>query len=201
MAQNLIGICNAVTKNVATLRCLPSGGIKTRCWIGQVADRTGAYTYKANGALSSFALNTGAGLITATGRPKKGSGASKLSKSEEGGVSNEQSVLIEIAYATQHQADAIMDILRAEGKFVLVETSAGTIRGYFWEDGDLSMEAEEGTGTLKSDPSGVLKITLKGTEDDLPIFFEAVNSNAAIPQLQASIDYLDSLVTGVEVVD
>lgn len=193
--------CNTFSKNVATRRCLPSGGVKARCWIGQVADRTGAYTYKANGALSSFVLAAGAKFITATGRPKKGSGNSKLTKPEDGGVSNEQSVIIEIAYGTQHEGDAIMDILRAEGKFVLLETSAGTIRGYFWEEGDSSMEGEEGTGTAKGDASGVLKITLKGTEDDLPLFFEAVNSNSAVPQLQASIAYLDSLVTGVAVTD
>lgn len=194
-------ICNTFSKNVATRRCLPSGGVKARCWIGQVPDRTGAYTYKANGALSSFVLQQGAKFITATGRAKKGSGASKFTKPEDGGVSNEQSVILEIAYGSQHEADAIMDILRAEGKFVLLETSAGTIRGYFWEEGDSSMEAEEGTGTVKADASGVLKITLKGTEDNFPIFFEAVNSNVAVSQLQASRDYLDSLVTGAEVVD
>jgi hypothetical protein len=193
--------CNIFSKNVTTRKCLPSGGIKNRVWIGQVADRTGAYTYKANGALSSFVLGPGANFITATGRVKKGNGNSKLTKSEEGGVSNDQSVLVEIAYGTQHEADAIMAILRAEGKFVLVETNAGTIRGYFWEDGDTTMEGEEGTGTVKGDASGVVKITLKGTESDLPIFFEAVNSNSAVSQLQASRDYLDSLVTGVEVVD
>jgi hypothetical protein len=195
------GICNIFSKNVATRSCLPSGGIKTRVWIGQVGDRTGAYTYKANGALSSFVLKNGANFITATGRAKKGSGASKLTKSEDGGVGNEQSVALEIAYGTQHEANALMELLRADGKFVLVETNAGTIRGFFWEDGDTSMEAEEGTGTLKTDASGVLKITLKGTESDLPIFFEAVNANAAMSQIQASRDYLDLLVTGAEVVD
>jgi hypothetical protein len=192
--------CNIFSKNVVTRKCLPSGGMKTRVWIGQVQDRTGAYTYKANGALSSFVLGPGANFITAIGRAKKGSGNSKLSKSEDGGVGNEQSVVFEIAYGTQQEANAIMDILRADGKFVLVETNAGTVRGYFWEDGDTSMDAEEGTGTLKTDASGVLKITLKGTESDLPIFFEAANPNSAVSQLQASRDYLDSLVTGVEVV-
>ena len=201
MLTPLTTICNAIARNVAPRKCLPSGGVKARCWIGQVADRTGAYTYKTNGALSSFVLASGAIFIKAVGRAKKGSGNSKLAKGEEGGVSNEQSVVVEIAYGTQHEADAIMDILRAEAKFVLLETSAGTIRGYFWQDGDLTMEAEEGTGTVKADASGVLKITLKGTEDDLPIFFEAVNSNSAIPQLQASINYLDGLVNGADVTD
>jgi hypothetical protein len=194
-------LCNIFSKNVASRKCLPSGGIKTRVWIGQVGDRTGAYTYKPNGALSSFVLKQDANFITATGRAKKGNGLSKLTKSEEGGVGNEQAVALEIAYGTQHEANALMDLLRADGKFVLVETNAGTIRGFFWEDGDTSMEAEEGTGTLKTDASGVLKITLKGTESDLPIFFEAVNSNSAVSQIQASRDYLDSLVTGAEVVD
>lgn len=201
MLTPTIGICNAITKNVATLKCLPSGGIKTRCWIGQVADRTGAYTYKANGALSSFALEQDAPFITAKGRPKKGSGASAITKAEEGSVANEQTVIIELAYNTQHQADALIELLRAENKFVLLETNAGTIRGYFWEYGDVSAAAEEGTGLLIGDATGVLKITLKGSEAGLPIFFEAVNSNSAVSQIQASRDYLDSLVTGVEVVD
>lgn len=197
----MAGICNTISKNVATRKCLPSGGIKTRMWLGQVENRTGAYTYKLNGALSSFVLADDTFLITAKGRAKKGSGTDKLTKSEDGGLSNEQSVIFEIAYNTQHEADAIIDILRADGVFVLLETNAGTIRGYFWVDGSTSNEAESGTGTLKADASGVLKITLKGTEDNLPIFFEAVNSNSAVSQLQASIDYLDSLVTSAEVID
>jgi hypothetical protein len=194
-------ICNALSKNLATRKCLPSGGIKNRVWIGQVADRTGAYTYKPNGALSSFALGPNAQFIRAVSRAKKGNGSSKLTKSEEGGVGNDQAVALEIAYGTQHEANALMDMLRADGKFVLVETNAGTIRAFFWEDGDTSMEGEDGTGTLKTDASGVLKFTLKGSESDLPIFFEAVNSNSAVTQIQASRDYLDSLVTGAEVID
>ena len=54
---------------------------------------------------------------------------------------------------------------------------------------------------MKGDPSGVLKITLMGTENDFPIFFEAVNSNVAGPQLHASIAYLDDLVTGTDITD
>lgn len=199
MATNLL--CNTISKNVTTRKCLPSGGIKSRMWLGQVDDRTGAYTYKANGALSSFLLKDEANFITVKGRVKKGSGATKFTKSEEGGGSGEQTVILEVAYGTQHELDAIIAILRADGVFVLLETNAGTIRGYFWADGSTSNEAEEGTGTLKADASGVLKVTLKGTEDDFPIFFEAVNANVAVPQLQASIDYLDSLVTGAEVED
>ncbi|MDO7888199.1 hypothetical protein [Hymenobacter cheonanensis] len=193
--------CNIFSKNVASRKCLPSGGIKSRLWLGQVEDRTGAYTYKPNGALSSFLLGTDPNFIRVKGRLKKGSGASKFTKSEEGALSNEQSVIFEVAYGTQHEADAIIAILRADAVFALLETNAGHIRGYFWQDGSSSAEAEEGTGTVKGDASGVLKITLKGTEDNLPIFFEAVNSNSAVSQLQASIDYLDSLVTGAEVVD
>ena len=195
------GICNTISKNVATNKCLPAGGIKNRAWIGQVADRTGAYTYKANGALSSFALAADANFITATGRAKKGSGASAITKAEEGAASNEQTVIVEVAYSSQHQADAIMELLNAEAKFVLLETNAGQIRGYFWEYGDVTAAAEEGTGLVIGDASGVVKITLKGTESGLPIFFEAVNSNVAVPQLQASIAYLDALVTGADVVD
>jgi hypothetical protein len=194
-------LCNTLSKNITTKKCLPKGGIKTRAWIGQVADKTGAYTYKANGALSSFVLGEGAKFITATGRPKKGSGASAITKGEEGAASNEQTIIIEVAYATQHEADAIMELLNAENKFVFLETNAKTIRGYFWEFGDQTASAEEGTGTAINDPSGVVKITLKGAEEGLPIFFEAVNADAAVPQLQASIDYLDSLVTGAEVID
>jgi hypothetical protein len=194
-------LCNRLTKNLNTRKCLPSGGIKTRAWIGQVDDRTGAYTRKPNGALSSFALKVGSTFITAKGRPKKGSGSSNFTKSEEGGLSNEQTVVIEIAYGSQAEANALVELLRAENKFVLLETNAGQIRGYFWEYGDVSATAEEGTGTLLTDSNGVLKITLKGAETDLPIFFEAVNSNASVPQLQASIEYLDALVTGVDVTE
>jgi hypothetical protein len=194
-------LCNKLTRNVATRKCLPSGGIKTRAWIGQVDDRTGAITKKSNGAISSFVLANGAMFITAKGRAKKGSGASSLTKSEEGGLSNEQTVVLEVAYGTQHEADALIELLRAENKFVLLETNAGQIRGYFWEYGDVSAAAEEGTGTALTDANGVLKITLKGAETDLPIFFEAVNSDATVSQLQASIDYLDALVTGAEVID
>lgn len=194
-------LCNRLTRNVATRKCLPSGGIKTRAWIGQVDDRTGAITKKANGAISSFVLATGAMFITAKGRPKKGSGASSITKGEEGGVSNEQTVVLEVAYGSQHEADALMEFLRAENKFVMLETNAGTVRGYFWEYGDQTLTAEEGTGTALTDANGVLKITLKGAETDLPIFFEAVNADTTITQLQASIEYLDSLVTGAEVID
>jgi hypothetical protein len=189
-------LCNKLTRNVATRKCLPSGGIKTRAWIGQVDDRTGAITKKSNGAISSFVLANGAMFITAKGRAKKGSGASSLTKSEEGGLSNEQTVVLEVAYGTQHEADALIELLRAENKFVLLETNAGQIRGYFWEYGDVSA-----AGTALTDANGVLKITLKGAETDLPIFFEAINSDATVSQLQASINYLDDLVTGAEVID
>jgi hypothetical protein len=194
-------VCNALTSNITTNKCLPSGGIKNRAWIGQVTDRGPAYTYAANGALSSFTLADDAIFIRATGRAKKGSGASALTKPEDGGLSNEQTVVIEVAYSTQHEGDAIINMLRADGKFVLLETNAGAIRGYFWEFGDVSAAAEEGTGTLLTDASGVVKITLKGNETGFPIFFEAVNTSGIVTQLQASRNYLDALVTGAEVVD
>lgn len=194
-------LCNALSKNLASRKCLPSGGIKNRAWVGQVADLTGAYTYKANGALSSFTLAQDAMFITATGRAKKGSGASAITQPEDGSVSNEQTVVLEFAYGTQHEADALIEFLRADGKFVFLETNAGDVRGYFWEFGHASAAGEEGTGTLIADATGVLKITLKGTESTLPIFFEAVNSNSSIKQIQASRDYLDALVTGAEVID
>jgi hypothetical protein len=198
--SNLLQACNTFSKNIATRRCLPSGGLKTRCWVFQATDFTGANTFNANGSLSSFSLADDAQVITCTGRPKKGKGDNKLSKSEDGALSVEQALTLEIAYGTQHELDAIIEFLRADNKTVFVETNAGTIRQYFAEYGDGSMEGTEGTGLLVGDANNVVAITLKGTESSLPRFFEAAFV-APKTQLAASKDYLDALVTGAEVVD
>ena len=189
-------LCNVITKSLTTRKCIIKGGVKPRAWVGQAADFTGAKTYNATTkALSSFVLAPDANFIKATGRPLKGSGSSAITQPVDGGVSNEQSVILEFIYNDQIQANAIMEMLRADGLTVFLETNAGTIRQYFAEFGTTNKAAEDSTGTALADASGVIKVTLKGTESDLPLFFEAVNAGAGA-QLQASIDYLDALVTG-----
>jgi hypothetical protein len=189
-------ICNAVSKSVTSRKCVITGGVKARAWVGQAADFTGAKTYNAlTKALSSFVLAEGAAFIKATGRALKGSGTSAITQPVDGGVSNEQTVILEFIYNDQLEANAIMELLRADGLTVFLETNAKTIRQYFAEFGTTNKAAEDSTGTAQGDASGVIKVTLKGTESDLPLFFEAVNPGAAT-QLQASIDYLDALVTG-----
>jgi hypothetical protein len=190
------GICNTISKSVASRKCVQSGGVKNKAWIGQVEDFVGAKTYNTGGALSSFTLAAGANFITATGRPLKGSGASALAQPVEGGVSNEQTVILEFIYNNQEEANAIMAIMRADGLTVFLETNAGTIRQFFAEFGSTNKAGEDGTGTTIADASGVFKLTVKGTETDLPLFFEAVNTAGLVTQLQASKDYLDALVTG-----
>jgi len=189
-------ICNVLSKSVTSRVCVTSGGVKARAWVGQAADFTGAKTYNGTTkALSSFALATGANFIKATGRALKGSGASAINQPVDGGVSNEQTVVLEFLYNSQLEANAIMEMLRADGLTVFLETNAGTIRQYFAEFGTTNKAAEDTTGTAIADANNVIKVTLKGTESDLPLFFEAVNSGSG-SQLQASIDYLDALVTG-----
>lgn len=190
------GICNPISKSIATRKCVQSGGVKPRAWAAQVEDFTGAKTYNPGGALSSFTLATGANFIKATGRALKGSGASALSQPVDGGVSNEQTVVLEFIYNNQAEANALMDLMRADGLTVFLETNTGTIRQYFAEFGSTNKTGEDGTGTVIADASGVFKLTVKGTESDLPLFFEAVNANPLVSQLQASIEYLDNQVTG-----
>ena len=195
MASN---VCNALTKNIASRKCLTKGGIKTRVWAFQSEDFTGAKTYNTDGALSSFGLETGAAVIRFKGRARKSNGASKLSQPLDGAVNVEQSLVLEAAYGNQAEANAIMDFLRADGKTIFVETNAGTIRQYFADFGHETMEGEEGTGTLIGDASGILKITLKGNESELPLFFEAVIVGQTT-QLASSVAYLDALVTGTDI--
>lgn len=194
-------LCNTLTKNIATRKCLPAGGLKTRLWVFQAPDFTGVQTFSPTGALSSFGLATGAQVITLNGRPKKGKGDNKLTKPEDGALSVEQSLGFEAAYGTQHELDALIDFLRADNKTVFVETNAGTIRQYFHEFGDGSFEGTDGTGLLVGDATNVLAGTLKGTESTLPRFFEAAIGTTGLTQLAASRAYLDALVTGAYVVD
>lgn len=191
-------VCNALTKNIASRKCLTSGGIKTRVWAFQAEDFTGAKTYNTGGALSSFSLATGAAVIRFRGRARKGNGTHKLTQPLDGAVNVEQTLVLEAAYGSQAEANAIMDFLRANGKSIFVETNAGTVRQYFADFGHETTEAEEGTGMLLGDPSGVMKITLKGNETDLPKFFEAVITGQ-LTQLASSAAYLDALVTGTDV--
>lgn len=187
-------VCNALSASLLSRRCLVPGGVKTRMWVGQVAD-IGARTFNTGGALSSFVLAAGSRFITVTGRARKGSGASKITKTEDGAPSVEQTLVLELSYNTAQEAKDAMNFLRSEFKTVFLESNGGTIRQYFAEFGDQSAEGDTGTGTVIGDASNILKITLKGTEQDLPLFFESVLPNGQTDQLVASRTYLDALVT------
>lgn len=190
-------ICNKLSKNVTSRKCAISGGIKKRAWVFQLEDMLPAKTYASDGALSSFALVADAQGILATGRPKKGNGTNKMSKSEEGSTNVEQALLMEFGYSDQAEMDAIQEFLAADGKTVFVETNSGDIRQYFREFGDETFEGEEGTGTLLGDASNVVKATIKGNEPKLPLFFKAPISGM-LSQLASSIAFLDALCGVVE---
>ncbi|MGI4884279.1 MAG: hypothetical protein ACRYFR_04900 [Janthinobacterium lividum] len=186
-------VCNALTKNIVSRKCATAGGIKTRVWVFQAEDFTGAQTFNATGALSSFGLVAGYHAITATGRPKTSNGSNKLTKPDGGGVSVEQALVIALTYGNQTELNAVMDFLRADGKTVFVETNDGSIRQYFQEFGDGALDGDDGSGTLIGDASNTVKATIKGTESNLPRFFEAVITGQQT-QLAASKAYLDALV-------
>ncbi|GAA4362779.1 hypothetical protein GCM10023185_31050 [Hymenobacter saemangeumensis] len=185
--------CNKLSKNVVSRACAVSGGIKNRVWVFHTSDFTGAKTYATNGSLSGFTLVADAEGIKATGRARKGNTTNKLSKNEEGAVNVEQAVALEFRYNTEAEKNAIMEFLRADNKTVFVETNAGTIRQHFAEFGDDTFEGEDGSGTAIGDASNILKVTLKGNEQDLPIFFEAPVGTSGLTQLAASKAYLDAL--------
>jgi hypothetical protein len=187
-------VCNALTSNIASRKCLTPGGLKNKAWVFQQDDMTGAETFNpTTKALSSFGLKAGYTAITATARPRKSKGDNKLTKPEDGAVSAEQSLLMEFAYDDQVELDAIMDFLRAENKTVFVETNGGKIRQYFHEFGDSTLDGSDGTGVVISDTANIVSVTLKGTESNLPRFFEAVISGQ-LSQLASSRAYLDGLV-------
>jgi len=186
-------VCNALTKSIATRKCLPSGGVKVKMWIFQVADMSGVETISSDGALSSFGLNTGYQAITCTGRPKKGKGDNKLTQAVDAALGVDQSLAIEVAYGSQDELDAIMAFLRAEGKTAFVETNSGDIRQYFHEFGTDSLEGTDGSGALVTDAPNIVAATLKGSCTTLPRFFKAVITGQ-LSQLAASRAYLDGLL-------
>lgn len=192
-------VCNALTKNIASRKCTVAGGVKNRIWAFQRDDITGGITRNAGGALSSFALATGAQVITFTSKAKKGKGDNKITQPVDAGVNVEQTVALAASYNSQAEADAIIAFLQAEGKVIFQETNAGTIRVYFWDFGHESAEGDDSTGAVIGDPSNLLNISLKGNELSLPLFFEAAISGQ-LTQLASSKAYLDALVTGVAVV-
>lgn len=189
-----IDICNLLTKNLVTARCNTNGGVTGRQWVFQLGQFIGAETYNAvSGALSGFSLVTGEKGIKATGRAKKGSGASAITQADNGTTTVEQTVISEFKYSNQKEATALVDFIKADAKVVFQETASGTIRVYFKQFGNETGSAEDGTGTLIGDDNNVLKVTTKGTEQTLPLFFEAPITGAE-NQLGASIAYLDALV-------
>lgn len=185
-------ICNKLSKSVTSRKCSIPGGVKKRAWVFHLEDILPAKTYATDGALSSFMLAEDAVGITATGRPKKGSGTNKMTKSEEGATNVEQSLLMEFGYTDQAEMDSIQEFLAADSKTVFIETNSGDIRQYFREFGDETYEGEDGTGTALGDASNVVKATLKGNEPKLPMFFKAPITGQQ-SQLAASIAFLDAL--------
>ena len=191
-----MSVCNTLTKNVATRRCLTSGGLKTRIWVFQLADFTGVETQNAAGALSSFGLAVGAQVITCTGRPRKGKGDHKITQAIDAAVAVEQGLTLEITYGDQSELNALMDFLRADAKTAFVEGNDGAIRQYFHEFGSSTLDGSDTTGALIADPSNLVTVTIKGDATTLPRFFEAVIAGQ-LSQLASSRAYLDALVTGV----
>lgn len=191
-----VDICNVLTKNLVTARCATNGGTTGRQWVFQKGQFTGAETRNATtGALSGFGLVAAELGIRATGRAKKGSGASAATQNENGSTSVEQTVISEFKYKNEIEGEALIDFLAADSKVIFQETNSGTIRVYFWQFGSDNGSGEDGTGTLLGDDNNVFKTTIKGTEQKLPRFFEApIPANSELTQLAASAAYLDALV-------
>lgn len=188
-------VCNALTRNIATRKCLAPGGLKTRMWVFQLADLTGVETFNSAGSLSSFGVAPGAQVITCTGRAKKNVGDNKITQAEDAAVAVEQGLALEVAYGDQSELDAVMTFLRADAKTVFVEGNDGNVRQYFHEFGTSTLDGSDGSGALIGDAANVVKATVKGQATTLPRFFEAVITGAQ-SQLAASRAYLDALVTG-----
>lgn len=189
-----VDICNTLSKNLNSARCNTNGGVTGRQWVFQKGQFAGGETTNATtGALSGFTLVTGEKGIKAVGRAKKGSGASAVTQAENGSTTVQQTVVSEFKYTNEKEAMGLMDFIRADAKVIFQQTNSGTIRVYFYEFGNETGSAEDGTGTLIGDDNNVLKVTTVGTEQNLPRFFEAPITGE-VTQLAASIAYLDALV-------
>jgi len=189
-----VTICNRLTTSLSSRKCPVAGGTNRRSWVFQKDQFTGAETKNGTtGALSSFALADGEKGIRGKGRPKKGSGASTGTQSENGSTEIAQTLIQEYTFADQLGLEGLEAFLKADAKVVFQELNSGKIRVYFKEFGNETMTAEEGTGTLLADESEVMKCTLTGKEPKFPMYFEAIIGTSGLSQLEASAAYLDSL--------
>lgn len=187
-----VDICNRIASNLTSRKCATSGGLNRRSWTFQREQFTGAETKNTTGALSSFTLETGELGIKGKGRPKRGSGASKLTKAENGSTEVEQTLIQEYAFGNQTELAALEAHLKADGKVVFQEMNSGAIRVFFKDFGNESDTGEEGSGETLTADNGVMKMTMTGKEPSFPIFFEAPISGQ-LTQLASSAAYLDAL--------
>jgi hypothetical protein len=189
-----VDICNRISKNVRSRNCSTPGGTARNSWTFQLDQFTGAFTKSpTTGAISGFALKADEFGVKGVGRPKKGSGASKGTQSENGSTEVEQTLIQEYKFGNQLELDALEEFFKGDAKVTFQELANGTTRIFFKEFGNESGTAEEGTGTLLTDENQVMKVTLVGKEPSFPVFFEAPITGA-ITQLAANRAYLDALV-------
>ncbi len=187
-------ICNRLTTNLSSRKCPVPGGTNRRSWVFQRDQFTGAFTRNATtNAISGFALAADEKGIRAVGRPKKGSGAGKGTQSDTGSTEVEQTLIQEFTFNNQKALDGLTAFLKADAKVVFQELNSGQIRMYFKEYGNETATAEETTGVLLGDESGVMKMTLVGKEPEFALFFEAPVGTGGLSQLEASAAYLDAL--------
>jgi hypothetical protein len=187
-------ICNRLADNLSSRKCPKPGGTNRRSWVFQRDQFTNAFTKSStSGAISGFGLVDDELGIRAVGRPKKGSGASKGTQADTGSTEVEQTLIQEFTFGNQNALNALESFLKADAKVVFQELNSGEIRMYFKEYGNETATAEETTGTLLADESGVMKMTLVGKEPGFPVFFEAPVGMGGLSQLEASAAYLDAL--------
>lgn len=189
----VLDICNRLTNNLTSRKCPTPGGTNRNSWTFQFDQFTGAETKNGvTGALSGFSLVANELGIRGTGRPKKGSGASKGTQADNGSTEIEQTLIQEYAFATQLELSALTAFLKAVSKVVFQELANGTIRVFFKAYGNETGTGEEGTGTALTDDNSVMKLTLVGKEPEFPMYFEAPVTGGQ-SQLAASRAYLDAL--------
>jgi hypothetical protein len=189
----LADICNRLSNSVSSRKCPVPGGINRKSWVFQIDQFTGSYSKAASGAISGFTLvDADEKGIKATGRPKKGSGASKGNQADTGSTEVEQTLIQEFTFSGQEELDNLEAYLKADGKVVFQELASGQTRIYFKEFGNETATFEETTGTLLADESGVMKATIVGKEPKFPMFFEAPITGG-VSQLEANRAYLDAL--------
>jgi hypothetical protein len=190
-----VDICNRIAGNLTSTKCPSSGGLNRRSWTFQKEQFTGAETRNpTSGALSGFTLEADELGIRGKGRPKRGSGASKSTKTENGGTEVEQTLIQEYGFKDQKQLDLLETFLAADGKVVFQELASGKIRVFFKAYGNESDTGEEGTGETLTAENGIMKITMTGKEPKFPMFFEAPISGQ-LSQLESSAAYLDALTS------